>query len=83
MNLAELKKIAELALAGGINDEIAIQRYEVFEEYVSPALILRMIDNYEKAVGVLKKIANEDFRGNRPQSAVDAYKTLKDLGEVE
>lgn len=37
---------------------------------------------YYKAIQTLKKIANEDFRGNRPQSAVDAYNTLKELGEL-
>jgi hypothetical protein len=38
---------------------------------------------YDKAIKTLKKIANEDFRGNRPQSAVDAYNTLKELGELD
>ena len=36
----------------------------------------------QRLVEVLKKIANEDFRGNRPQSAVDAYNVLKELGYI-
>lgn len=45
---------------------------------------IRVIEysSYRKAVDALRKISSEDFRGNRPQSSVDAYNALKELGEI-
>lgn len=85
MNLQELKKIAEAAKvpfddARGLAEISYAQK--IYSLETIPDKILQLITNYEKAVEALKKMANEDFRGNRPQSAVDAYKTLKDLGEL-
>lgn len=37
---------------------------------------------YNKAVAALKKIAGEDYRGNRPSGAVEAYRALKELEEL-
>lgn len=36
---------------------------------------------FRKAVDLLKKFANEDFRGNRPSHSVESYNLLKELGE--
>lgn len=37
---------------------------------------------YSIAIEGLKKIAGQDFRGNRPNECVLAYETLKKLGEA-
>lgn len=70
------------------NKNTGVQRYEYIGpvsyymeerpdgEYVS-------YYDFEIAIQALRKIANEDYRGNRPQSAVDAYNTLKELNEIE
>jgi hypothetical protein len=35
------------------------------------------IEKVQQLIQVLEKIANEDFRGPRPQASVDAYNVLK------
>lgn len=49
----------------------------------------RVFDQYRKlehalriARDTLRKIASEDFRGNRPQSAVDSFNALNKIEEI-
>ena len=37
---------------------------------------------YSKAIEALKNIADQDYRGNRPNECVIAYEALKALGEL-
>lgn len=59
------------------NETLSIDSVLKFSEYID------LKNSYNKAITTLKKIANEDFRGNRPQAAVDAYNTLKELNEIK
>jgi hypothetical protein len=41
--------------------------------------LLQLKSDYKKMKEALEKIANEDFRGNRPWGATIAYAVLKEL----
>ena len=71
--LAQIEKLQqELKL----QDELS---KPVYSRRKLEAELTKLREENRELVEALKKIANEDFRGNRPQSAVLAYETLKAL----
>jgi hypothetical protein len=52
---------------------------EAFDIGLRLGTAMRLLDIATQA---LEKIANQDFRGNRPQSAEDAYHALKRMEDI-
>jgi len=69
----------------GFPEEQAVYRRETRAKSVlrdCKEFITELDQAYSIAIEGLKKIAGQDFRGNRPNECVLAYETLKKLGEV-
>jgi hypothetical protein len=73
------EKYGEETFPGELSDKYVHERDWVQEAFLAGCEYeadtqKEEVQRYKSA---LEKIANEDFRGNRPQSAVIAYKALK------